>query len=625
VYETPAFSRAIERGTRTRSGQPGTRYWTQHARYAIDARLDPAAARVSGSERVTYLNNSPDTLRQLAVYLRQNVFAPGSPRREQAPTTAGMELARVAVGGNAVVAAPAGTTATRARAGTFVVDATVMWVALPSPLLPRDSVSLDFAWSYTPALSPSDGRQGRESDVFFMGYWYPQIAVYDDVHGWVADPYLLEAEFYMEPADYDVHVTAPRGWIVGATGTLVNADSVLTADTRARLAEARRTGEVVHVVTPEPDASRALVGKAATITWHFTAANVRDFVWGAGNHYVWDATRALVRRAGGAVDTVAINSFYRRHAPAAAWAVGGARYTRDAIQALSDYLWPYPWPQMTSMEGVLTSGGMEYPMLTVMQPWADTLSLAGDLMHETGHMWFPMQVGSNETRYPWMDEGFTQFDAAQGMRVLYGEPRSGGRPNDSEPGQRGTYLRVARAGNEVPLMTFGDNFPGDVYNALYYTKTAQVLAALRALLGEETFHRAFREYGRRWIGKHPYPYDFFNTIADVTQRDLSWFWSAWFFEAWPLDQAIESVSQGADSVSIVIADRGLAPMPVLLTITRADSSTQRVELPVDAWLRGERRQALRVAASPAVTRVEIDAEARFPDIDRRNQIWTRNK
>jgi aminopeptidase N len=381
----------------------------------------------------------------------------------------------------------------------------------------------------------------------------------------------------------------------------------------------------VHVVTPAPDASAALAGSAATATWHFTARNVRDFAWGAGNHSVWDATRALVRRDSGAPDTVMIHSIYRRTAPAAAWAVGGARYTRDAIEKLSDYLWPYPWPQMTSVEGVLTGGGMEYPMMTAMQPWADTLSLAGDLMHETGHMWFPMQVGSSETRYPWMDEGFTQFDAAQAMRVLYGEPRSGGRPNDSEPGQRGRYLRAVRTGSDAPLMTFGDDMPRDSYSPMYYDKTAQILASLRAVLGEDAFHRAFREYGRRWVGKHPYPYDFFNTIASVTGRDLSWFWSTWMYEAWPLDQAIASVNAQGDSVSITIEDRGLAPMPALLAITRADGAVQRVELPVDAWLRGERRQTVRVAAAPAITRIEIDPDGQFPDVERRNQVWTRDQ
>jgi hypothetical protein len=356
-----------------------------------------------------------------------------------------------------------------------------------------------------------------------MGYWYPEIAVYDDVHGWVADPYLLEAEFYMDPADYDMRITVPHGWVVGATGTLENASEVLSAAARERLASARRTGDVVHVVEPGDGAAFATGTSTSTAsTWHFVAPNVRDFAWGTSNQWVWDATRALVggERAGTGSDTVNIYSFYRRSAPAAAWSVGGARFTRDAIQQLSTYLWAYPWPTMTSMEGVLDSGGMEYPMLTAMQPWADTLSLAGDLMHETGHMWFPMQVGSNETRHPWMDEGLTQFDDAQGMRAQYGEPRAGGRPGDSEPGQRVLYLNAATAGHDMTLMWPGDLYPSDLYFIMYYDKTAQVLAALRGVVGEETFHRAFREYGRRWAGKHPYPYDFFNTVAEVAHRDL---------------------------------------------------------------------------------------------------------
>ncbi|MGH7634412.1 MAG: M1 family aminopeptidase, partial [Gemmatimonadaceae bacterium] len=440
------------------------------------------------------------------------------------------------------------------------------------------------------------------------------------------DPYLNGAEFYMDPADYDVRLTVPRGWLVGATGTLQNAAQVLSARTRARLDTARRSSTVVHVVT---DAERragsafAAPSSARTVTWHFTAPNVRDFAWGTSSQYVWDATRALVHAASGsAVDTVAINSFFRLHAPAAAWAVAGARYTRDAIEQMSAYLWPYPWPQMTSMEGVITGGGMEYPMMTLMQPWADTLSLAGDLMHETGHMWFPMQVGSNETRHPWMDEGFTQFDVAQGMRVLYGEPRSGGRPNDSEAGQRMLYLAPARAGHDEPLMRWGDLMPEDQYFIMYYDKTAQVLQALRALLGEETFHRAYREYGRRWINRHPQPEDFFNTMDNVSGRNLSWFWETWFYRPWSLDQAIASVRADGDSVAITIEDRGLAPMPVLLAVTRSDRSVQRITIPVDVWLHGARRDVVQVAGHPDVVRVEIDPDGEFPDVNRDNQRWT---
>lgn len=632
VYETPEFTRAVERGTRTRTGRPGPAYWVQHARYRIEARLDTAADRLIGRERVVYLNRSPDTLQMLAVYLRQNVFAPGSPRLSPTPVTGGVTLGRVAVEGQDLEAEPAANPAlpiTAAppgppSAGRYAVNGTVMWIHPSEPVLPHDSVDLEFEWSYRPAPAPSDGREGHEESpagsVYFFGYWYPQLAVYDDVHGWVTDPYLDGAEFYMDPADYDVRLTVPHGWPVGGTGVLGNADEVLSARTRERLARARRTGEVVQVVVPGEGSDAAFVPGDPTATWHIVANDVRDFAWGTGDRYEWDATRALVDDGR---DTVMIHSFYRLHGPAAAWHIGGARYTRDAIQGLSEYLWPDPWPQMTSMEGVLDGGGMEYPMATIMQPWADTLKLAGDLMHETGHMWFPMQVGSNETRHPWMDEGLTQFNVAQAMRPLYGEPREGGRPNDSEPGQRALYLEAARAGHEASLMRHGDRFPRDLYFVMYYDKTAQVLAALRGILGEPTFHRALREYGRRWVDRHPTPFDFFNTFDEVAGRDLSWFWRTWFYEPWSLDQALGPVTADGDSVAITIEDRGLAPMPVRLAVTRADGSVQRLELPVDIWLSGARRHVVRVARQPEVVRIEIDPEGAFPDLDRGNQVSAR--
>jgi aminopeptidase N len=258
-----------------------------------------------------------------------------------------------------------------------------------------------------------------------------------------------------------------------------------------------------------------------------------------------------------------------------------------------------------------------------MQPWADTLALAGDLMHETGHMWFPMQVGSNETRYPWMDEGLTQFDAAQAMRPLYGEPRVGGRPNDQEPGQRRAYVERAAAGQDQILMTPGDLFPSGLYNVMYYQKTAQVLAALRGILGEPLFHRALQEYGRRWTGRHPYPEDLFNTFADVTHQDLGWFWRTWFYEPWSLDQAIASVRTDAQGVAITIVDRGLAPMPVKLAVTRADGRVTRLDVPVTVWLGGARTHVVRVPSGSPVVRVEIDPDALFPDVDRTNQLWVR--
>lgn len=620
VYETPEFTEAVARGTRTRSGRPGPGYWTQYARYDIDARLDPATHRVTGEERVVYLNRSPDTLTSVAVHLRQNAFAPTTPRKDPAPLTDGMQMSRIVVGG----VSPA--------EDAVEVDGTVMTIDLAEPLVPGDSLALEFAWSYEVPPKPSDGRQGREGNVYYIGYWYPQLAVYDDVDGWVADPYSLGGEFYMGYADYDVRLTVPWGWTVGATGSLRNPGDVLTEAARAELAEARRTGNVVRMWTPGDPRERVFArgvadGAGATATWHYTATDIRDFAWTTSDEEAWDATRALVPRVGpdgagsAAPDTVDVHSFFRLHEPAAAWPIGGARYTADAIEQLSAYLWPYPWPTMTSVEGVLTGGGMEYPMMTVMRPWRDTLKLAGDLMHETGHMWFPMMVGSNEKRVPWMDEGLTQFDVAQAMRPLYGEAPEGGRPNDSEEGQRMLYMIAAQRGYDWPLMWPGELYPPSLYSLMFYDKTAQVLAALRAVVGEEIFHRALREYGHRWVGRHPHPFDFFNTFDDVADRDLEWFWRTWFFEPWSLDQAIGGVEVVGDSVAIAIQDLGLAPMPVRLEITRDDGSSERREIPVDIWLDGARSHTVRVAGEPAVVAVEIDPEAQFPDIDRSNQAW----
>jgi len=623
VYESPGFTRAVARGTRTRAGLPGAGNWVQHARYDISASLDVATSRLTGQERVTWLNHSPDTLRQVAVYVRQNLFAAGSPRREPVPITGGVTLTRVVAGGQPLDTLPRARRRGQAARPGYTVNGTVMLIRLPAPLLPGDSAQFEFGWSYVPAPSPSDGREGREDHLYFMGYWYPQVAVYDDVSGWVTDPYLNGAEFYMDPADYDVRVTVPHGWVVGATGTLRNPSEVLSRRTLDRLAAAHRTRDAVHVIAADDRGQGGgFAAGGATATWHYSAADVRDFAWGTSDRYAWDAASAFVRdSARGRTDTIAINSYYRLSDSAAAWAVGGARFTRDAIEQLSAYLWPYPWPTMSSMEGILLSGGMEYPMMTLMQPWADTLSLAGDLMHETGHMWFPMQVGSNETRHPWMDEGLTQFDVAQAMRVLYGEPRQGGRPNDSEQGQRGRYVRTAREGRDQSLMTWGDLFPLDLYS-MYYDKTSQALIALRGILGPELFHRTLREYGHRWLGRHPEPEDFFNTFDQAAGRKLDWFWQTWFHQPWPLDQAIASVVAAGDSVAITVEDRGLAPMPVRLAITRARGVVERVELPVDVWLGGARTAVARVAKAPAIERVEIDPEQAFPDVDRGNQVWS---
>jgi len=640
VYETPAFTRAVQNRTRTRTGRPGPRYWQQFARYEIAAELHPSSHRLVGEERITYYNRSPDTLHRVAVHLRQNLYRADVARRESVPVTGGVSLHRVSADG-----IPLFPSSPDSSAG-YYVDGTVAWCRLPTPLVPGDSVRLRFDWSHEVPPAPADGKEGRDDSVYFLGYWYPQMAVYDDVDGWVAEPYTGQAEFYMGQADYDVRLTVPANWLIGATGELQNPGAVLSERSQRRLERARKTGQVVSLLTAGEQGSGVATqppsGGQTTQTWHFVAESVRDFAWGTSDRYLWDATLAVVpaptphpsnREVGTESvpdeetstdrDTVLIHSFYRPTDAAAAWAVGGARYTREAVEELSAYLeQPYPYPTMTSMEGVLRGGGMEYPMVTIMQPWADTLKLAGDLMHEVGHMWIPMEVGTNEKRFVWMDEGLTQFNTAQGMRRIYGPgPRPHGRPNDSETGQRATYRRVARQGFEVPLMRHGDRIPASLYFDLPYDKAAQVLAALRALVGPDAFHTAYRAFIDRWWGKHPQPYDFFNTFSDVTGRDLAWFWHAWFYTTGTLDQAIASVNVESDSTHVAIESRGRIPMPASVAVSRADGSTETHVLPVDVWLDGASSDTLILPTSPPIQRIEIDPDAQFPDVDRSNQVW----
>jgi aminopeptidase N len=260
---------------------------------------------------------------------------------------------------------------------------------------------------------------------------------------------------------------------------------------------------------------------------------------------------------------------------------------------------------------------MEYPMMTCIGGQWDTLSLYEVTTHEIGHMWFPMVVGSDEKRFAWMDEGLTQFDQSQSMDSFF-------RGFDDEERNRKNYLDFVEEGGEVELMHHGDRYPNyGSYGVASYYKPATVLVALRGVLGEETFDRAYREYIHRWAYKHPTPYDFFNTFNNVSGKDLSWFWRSWFFETWKLDQAIDTVTSDRDSVTVVLENRGKVAMPVLLSVTRINGKAEQVTVPVDVWFHGTNRYDLRLAKEPTIRGIEIDPDKRFPDVDRSNQVWPR--
>lgn len=613
VFEPPAFGRAVERGTRTRQGTPGPGYWQQYARYAISAELDPEMQRLTAQGTVTYYNRSPDTLRTVWVHLNQNLFAPNGVRNEVVPVTNGMEVFQVGVDGRSLAPTDSGM--------GYWIDATRMRVTLPAPLLPGATTELRFAWAFE---VPPDGapRSGSTGDVFMIAYWYPQVAVYDDVNGWHTDPYMGNAEFYMGYADYDVALTLPAGWLVTATGDLVNAGEVLSPTTQQRLAQARAANRAVVRVVTEGDRGPGTATQGARgtkLTWRFRAQNVRDFSFGASSQWLWDAAAALAgdRDGNGTPDTTLVQAFYRPQARAWAWE-NAARYAQHSVEFLSGYLWPYPYAHMTALDGPVSCSGMEYPMLTCIGGARDTLSLYSVLVHEIAHMWFPMQVGSDERTFAWMDEGLTRFNQAQGMQAFF--------PGyDREALARQSYLAIAGTGGEVELMRHGDRYPYGTraYAVATYDKMAVNLMSLRGVLGDSTFLAAYRDYGQRWLGRHPTPHDFFYAFERSAGRDLDWLWSPWWYETWTLDQAVAEVRAGGGRAEIVVEDRGLVPMPIHLTVTSDSGTVRRVTAPVTVWLEGARRHVVPIDSVGTVTRVEIDAEQRFPDANRANNVWQR--
>jgi hypothetical protein len=616
VPVTDAFGEAVRNGTRTMDGRPGPRYWQQRVEYRIAAELDPARARVQGEETITYHNRSPDTLSHLVLHLYQNVFAPGVQRVRRVPPTDGITLENVAVdGATARAASP------QAGRATYRIDGTVMTLQLPRPLPPGGRVSLDIAWHFTvpPRGAPRTGHDDREA--FVVAQWYPQIATYDDIHGWHDLPYWSNGEFYLEYGDFDVSLTVPEGWLVGASGTLQNAEEVLAPQTLERLDAARTQNDIVRVVTAD-DHQAGLVTvqePGGQLTWRFTAGNVRDFAFAASNRYLWDATRAVTPDADGdgRPEIVAVNALYRPEA--AAWR-RAAEYMRHATTFHAERWFPYQYPQITAAEGPI--GGMEYPMLVFIGAPADPVALYSVLSHEIAHQWWSMLVGSNETRYAWQDEGLATYVEDLSVKDFFPE-------SEPQAATRDSYLNIAGTDIEKPIMTQPDLFGiGPQYGVAAYTKPGTLFHTLAALAGEDRVQAALRVYANRWKNAHPAPWDLFHTVEDVIGRDLDWFWTPWFFETATLDQAIVAVDVApADSagerVTITIEDQGDAPLPVPLTITLANGQTQEVLLTVDAWLEGRVRQQTTIVVPAAVQRIEIDAAGRLPDVDRGDNVWVR--
>ncbi|TXK37488.1 M1 family metallopeptidase [Pontibacter qinzhouensis] len=533
---------------RTASGAPGHQYWQQRADYTIKVELNDQNQSVTGSETITYTNNSPDVLTYLWLQLDQNIYEPNSMSNltrtgslEERMSIQAMErLARENFDGGFKIQA------VKERGGkalNYTINNTMMRVDLPSPLKPKQSFTFSIDWHHNINNQLTlGGRSGYEyfptdgNYLYEMAQWFPRMAVYDDVNGWQHKQFLGSGEFALPFGDYKVSITVPADHVVAATGELQNASQVLSSTQQKRFADAAKSNKPVVIVTQE-EATQAEKSKAsAKKTWTYAATNVRDFAWASSRKFIWDAMN--VRVAG---KNILAMSYYPKEGNPL-WGQYSTASVAHTLQVYSKHTIDYPYPVAISVHGPV--GGMEYPMLSFngYRPEPDgtysdrtKYGLISVIIHEVGHNFFPMIINSDERQWTWMDEGlntFMQYIAEQEWERNYPSRRG-------EPQNIVEYMKSDKS-TQVPIMTNSESVLQFGNNA--YGKPATALNILReTVMGRELFDYAFKEYATRWAFKHPMPADFFRTMEDASGVDLDWFWRGWFYTTDHTDMAIEGV------------------------------------------------------------------------------------
>jgi len=536
---------------RTASGAPGHQYWQQQVDYKINIQLDDKTQTLKGSEKISYTNNSPDTLKYLWIQLDQNRLKRDSDNRltSTAPrkkiTYSGLRGAIESTefdGGNKITQVAG----SNGKALHYVINGTMMRVDLPKPLKSGDDVELNIKWNYNlheqKVLGGRSGYEYFEKDknyLYELAGWFPRAAAYYDVMGWQNKQFLGNGEFTLEFGDYDVKITVPADHIVAATGELQNESSVLTKTQRKRLDKAKKAKKPVLIITPEEALANEKSRSTKTKTWHFKAKNVRDFAFASSRKFIWDAQGYKE----GGTDTMAMSYYPNEGNPL--W----ERYSTEAIihtmEQYNKYTFAYPYPVSISVNGPV--GGMEYPMITFNGPRPTLDKKTGDktysrrtkygligvIIHEVGHNYFPMIINSDERQWTWMDEGlntFLQFIAQQAWEEGY----------PSRRGHAADITNYMKSTNQVPIMTNSESILQFGNNA--YGKPATALNILReTIMGRELFDFAFKEYAQRWKFKRPTPSDFFRTMEDASAVDLDWFWRGWFYTTDHVDIALGNI------------------------------------------------------------------------------------
>ena len=624
---TNSIEKAYRAGTRDTSGRPGANYWQLKTDYAINASLDPGTQTITGSETISLHNNSPDRLDRIVLRLDHNIYRSRVPRGFSVPAenTEGMVVTRIKINGVEIDLKFSPPRQGRnqepqkiERSFGVGLDQTVATIYLATPIEPRSLATIEIDWNTK--LPGGEGGQGHrmtqrwESRLFQPTQWYPRLAKYDDLRGWETNIYLGPSEFYNNYGKFDVKIEVPSGWLVSGTGVLQNANEALAPFVRERLAAALMTDEELMIVKEdERGVGKALLPRDRNI-WHFLAEEVNDFAWATSNEFIWRSTRANIPTKG----YVPVHMFYLPER--ARLFANAGKNSRHALEFYSKLLIPYAFPQLTLQDG--PSAGMEYPMVIN--------SNQGAADHETFHQWIPMMVGTNETRYGWMDEGFNQYSNILSNADARGRPFELDRLGQS-------YGRIS--GNEdEPAMMWNANYGGTFYGFQTYNKTPLMFSMLGGIVGDEAMNAALKKYVDTWKFKHPSPWDFTFFMNKELGRDLNWFWYYWLFTTESVNGSIKEVVSQGDKAIVTVHQAGEMPSPVVLKVEFADGSEKIKAMPnakmvddktaivrwnEDVWFNGDRDfQAVLDLGKRKISKITLDPFGRFPDTNIKDNVWT---
>ena len=546
VFPTPNLSRPS-------TGEPGPMYWQQRADYKIQIKLNEDTRSVEGSETITYTNNSPLTLKYIWLQLDQNIFAKESINNLTRPWGGGDSSVDFSTlrRQNFMDKFEGGFQELSIKINNKSPDTNLVGthvrINLEQPLKPGESTSLDIEWAYAlveeNAVRARNGYETFEdgNDIFLMAQWYPRVTVFSDYEGWHNKEFIGNGEFTLEFGDFEVDISVPSDHVVSATGVLLNENDVLSPVQKKRMKQARKSEKPMFIITPDEAYDNELEKSTDYKTWSFKAENVRDFAWASSRKFIWDA--AGYKQDSKENPLVMAMSFYPKEGEPL-WSKYSTEAVMHTMKVYSKYAFDYPYPTAQSVNGPV--GGMEYPMITFNGPRTEleddgtrTYSrsekefLIGVVIHEVGHIYYPMIVNSDERQWTWMDEGlntFVQYLAEQEWDINY----------RSDRGEPRWMTEFMSSSYQVPIMTNSESLLQFGNNA--YGKPATALVVLReTILGRELFDQAFREYSVRWKFKRPTPYDFFRTMEEASGVDLDWFWRGWFYSTDHVDIALNNI------------------------------------------------------------------------------------